>query len=107
MQVLFDQPTPVPLRAVLKGHAFTTAAHQGWGRLKNGELLSAAEAAGFDVLVTTDKNMRCQPNLTGREITIIVLGKQQWPELREHVQLVVSAVNAATPGSYTEVDIPD
>jgi hypothetical protein len=51
--------------------------------------------------------MRYQQNLTGRKIAIVVLGKQQWPELREHVQLVVSAVNAATPGSYTEVDIPD
>ncbi len=106
MRVLFDQPTPVPLRAFLKGHAVTTTAHQGWGRLKNGELLSAAEAAGFDVLVTTDKNMRYQQNLTGRKIAVIVLGKQQWPELQAHVQLVASAVNAATPGSYTEVDIP-
>ena len=66
MRVLLDQPTPVPLRAFLKGHVVTTAAHQGWGRLKNGELLNAAEAAGFDVLVTTDKNMRYQQNLTER-----------------------------------------
>ena len=84
MRILFDQPTPVPLRAFLKGHAVTTAAHQQWGRLKNGELLSAAEAAGFEVLVTTDKNMRYQQSLTGRKIAIIVLGKQQWPELRAH-----------------------
>lgn len=68
MRVLFDQPTPVPLRAFLQGHAVTTAAHQGWGRLKNGELLSAAEAAGFDMLVTTDKNMRYQENLAGRKM---------------------------------------
>jgi hypothetical protein len=69
-------------------------------------LLNAAEAAGFDVLLTTDKNMY-QQNLVGREIAIVVLGKQQWPEVRLHVQLVVAAVNAATPGTYVEVEIPE
>ena len=73
----------------------------------NGDLLTAAEAAGFDVLITTDKNMRHQQNLTGRTIAIVVLGKPQWPILRLHVALVVAAVNAATPGSYTEVEIPE
>jgi hypothetical protein len=57
-------------------------------------------------LLTTDKNLGYQQNLSGRKITIIVLGKQQWPDLRPHVQLVVAAVNAAIPGSYTEVKIP-
>jgi hypothetical protein len=107
MRVLFDQATPVPIRPFLTGHTVGTAAHEGWDRLRNGELLDAAEVAGFDVLLTTDKNMRYQQNLAGRKIAIIVLGKQQWPELRLHVQLVVAAVNAAAPGAYVEVDIPE
>jgi hypothetical protein len=74
--------------------------------LRNGELLLAAEAAGFDVLLTTDKNMRYQQNLASRKIAIVVLGRQQWPKLRPYVHLVVAAVNAAVPGSYAEVDIP-
>jgi hypothetical protein len=78
----------------------------GWDRLSNGELLTAAEQAGFELLLTTDKNIRYQQNLTGRKIAIVVLGTSQWPVLRLHVQQVVAAVNAATPGSYTEVDIP-
>ena len=106
MRILFDQATPVPLRPFLQGHTVRTAAQEKWDQLSNGELLNVAEAAGFDVLVTTDKNMRYQQNLTGRKIAIILLGKQQWPELRAHVQLVAAAVNAATPGAYTEVDIP-
>jgi len=69
-------------------------------------LLTAAEQAGFDVLVTTDKNMRYQQNLQGRRIAVVVLSQQQWPLLRPHVQLVVEAVNAAGPGSLTEVEIP-
>jgi hypothetical protein len=69
-------------------------------------LLSAAEQAGFDILLTTDKNMRYQQNLALRKIAILVLGQQQWVLLRPHVQLVVDAVNAASPGSCIEVEIP-
>jgi predicted nuclease of predicted toxin-antitoxin system len=87
MRVLFDQATPVPLRRFLQGHTVSTAAQRGWHKLQNGELLNAAEAAAFDVLITTDKNMRYQQNLTGRKIAIILLSKQQWPELQAHVGL--------------------
>jgi hypothetical protein len=57
-------------------------------------------------LLTTDKNMRYRQNLAHRKIAIAVLGQQQWPQLRPHVQLVVEAVNAARPSPYTEVAIP-
>ena|ERR1700733_10740816 len=107
MRVLFDQATPVPIRPFLEGHTVSTAAHEGWDRLQNGELLNAAEAAGFDVLLTTDKKMRYQQNLAGRKIGIIVLGQQQWPEVRLHVHLVVAAVNAAKAAAYVEVEIPE
>jgi hypothetical protein len=58
------------------------------------------------MLLTTDKNMRYQQNLEGRKIAVVVLGQQKWNLLRPHVQLVVDAVDAATPGSYLEVEIP-
>lgn len=106
MRILFDQATPVPLRPHLVGHTVRTAAQQGWSELRNGDLLTEAEKAGFEMLVTIDKNMRYQQNLAHRKITIVVLGKQQWPELQPHVQLVMEAVNSARPGSYTEVEIP-
>jgi predicted nuclease of predicted toxin-antitoxin system len=106
MRILFDQATPVPIRPYLKGHEVRTAAQQGWDRLKNGELLEVAEAEGFEVLLTTDKNMRYQQNLAGRKIAVVILGLQQWPSLQPHVQLVVEAVNAAALGSYTEIDFP-
>ncbi len=79
---------------------------RGWERLVNGALLDAAEAAGFEVLVTADKNIRYQQNLIGRKIAIVVLGNAQWPVLRRYVERAVAAVNAATLGSYTEVEIP-
>lgn len=76
------------------------------GRVSNGDLLNLAESAGFDMLLTTGKNMRYQQNLTSRTIAIVVIERSQWPELRPHVQLVVDTVNAALPGSYIEVAIP-
>jgi hypothetical protein len=107
MLVLFDQGTPFPIRPFLKEHTVQTASERGWDTLQNGELLRAAEAAGFNVLVTLDKNIRYQQNLTVRTIALVVLGNPQWPILRLHVDRVAAAVNAARPGSYTEVEIPE
>jgi predicted metal-dependent phosphoesterase TrpH len=106
MRVLFDQATPLPIRAYLDQHVVSTASQQGWDTLSNGDLLATAKRGGFDVLLTTDKNMRHQQNLAGRKIAVVILGRQQWPQLRSHVQHVVDAVNAAVPGSYVEIDIP-
>ena len=107
MRVLFDQATPVPIRESLIGHTVRTAAQEHWDTLKNGDLLTVAEHAGFQVQLTTDKNMQYQQNMAGRAIAVVVIGVQQWPALQPHVALVVTAVNAATPGSFTEVDIPN
>src|ERR1035438_4015168 len=106
MLILLDHSTPAPLRYALKGHVVIEAVERGWERLANGALLDAAEAAGFELFVTADKNIRYQQNLTGRKISIVVLGNAQWPVLRRYVDRVVTAVSAATPGSYTEVDVP-
>jgi hypothetical protein len=106
MLVLFDHSTPAPLRFALKGHVIVEAVDRGWERLSNGALLREAEAAGFDLIVTADKNIPYQQNLTGRRIAIVVLGNAQWPVLRQHVERVVAIVNVAIPGSYTEVHIP-
>jgi hypothetical protein len=106
MLILFDNGVPAPLRHALKGHVIVEAYERGWDRLLNGELIAAAEAAGFDVLVTTDKNIRFQQNLKDLRIAFVVLGNQQWPTLRRFLEKVTAAVNAATPGSYIEVEIP-
>jgi len=98
MRVLFDQGTPVPIRRFLTRHNVRTAAEQSWTMLENGQLLDAAEANGFDVLLTTDKNIRHQQNLSRRRIAIVVLGEPSRPMLRNHVQRVVAAVDAATAG---------
>jgi hypothetical protein len=107
MLVLFDNGTPSTLARSLIKHTVTEARAQGWDQLENSALLNAAEAAGFEVIVTTDKNILHQQNLTERKIALVVLGKGRWHLMRPLLAQIVEAVNAATPGSYTEVDIPD
>ena len=106
MRVLFDQGTPAPLRHLLAGHEVTTAYERGWSTLKNGELLASAESNGFEVLVTTDTNLKYQQNLATRTIAIVVLETTSWPRIKGAAELVVAAVSASTRGSYAEVAIP-
>jgi len=106
MRVLFDQGTPVPLRLALSAHRVATAYELGWATLKNGELLRAAENQGFEVLVTTDSNLRYQQNLAARRIAVVVLTTTSWPRIREALGPVVAAVDSACVGSYVEVGIP-
>jgi len=82
VRILFDQGTPVPLRQSLTRHEVTTVYECGWSRLKNGELLETAEKRGFDVLVTTDSNLKYQQNLTSRRIAIVVLSTPSWPRIQ-------------------------
>ena len=106
MRIRFDHGTPRSLARSLEGHTVTAARSRGWERLTNGALLGIAEEAGFDLLLTTDKNIRYQQNLAGRKIAIVVLGNPQLPIVRAHIQRIIAAVNAATAGSYCQVEIP-
>ena len=73
MRILFDQGAPVPLRKSLANREVVTAFEMGWQTLQNGDLLAAAEQAGFEVLVTTDQNLGHQQNLRDRKLGIVVL----------------------------------
>jgi glutamate racemase len=106
MLILFDQGTPRGIVRALSEHTVKEARAMRWDKLTNGELLKAAEQAGFDVLLTTDKNLQYQQNLKERKIAIVVLGKSRWKLIRPVIPNIVAAVNKAQPGTYTEVDIP-
>jgi hypothetical protein len=82
MRILFDHGTPSGIAGSLQGHEVTEAIERGWDRISNGELLKLAEAEGFDVLLTTDKRIRYQQNLTGRKIAVLVLGNSKWRVVR-------------------------
>ncbi len=69
-------------------------------------MIQKAEGAGFDVTLSTDKNIRYQQNLVARKIAIVVLGNQQWPIVQQYLDRIAAAVDGCVPGSYTEVEIP-
>ena len=98
MLVLFDNGSPRTLaRYLIDHHAVTGALARGWEELENGELLDGAEAAGFEVLVTTDKNLSYQQNLSQQKIAVVVLGAGRWALIKPRVAQIAAAVNAATP----------
>ena len=104
MRILFDQGTPAPLRDHLPGHSVETAYEKGWSALRNGELLAGA-AAAFDLLITTDRNLRHQQNLAERRIAILVLPTTSWPRLQKIATQIAAAVASLQPGQYLEVPL--
>ncbi len=105
MLVLFDQGTPIGIRQSLREHTVKTASEQGWSTLLNGQLLLAAEEAGFDVLLTTDTSLPFQQNLAGRKLAVVVLSKNRWKLIRRALPQIAAAVAAAKPGSSALVEI--
>jgi hypothetical protein len=105
--ILFDHGTPKGLAPALSGHTVHTAQAKGWDTLSNGELLSAAEEAGFELLLTTDRRICHQQNLRVRRIALVVLtGSTKWSCVRQCADRIAAAVAAAAPGTYSEVHIP-
>jgi hypothetical protein len=97
----------VKVRDFLPQHEVRTISEMNWSpRLKNGELLKAAEAAGFDVLLTCDQNIRYQQNLTGRNLALVILTSNLWPSVRNCGSAVDLAVENATLGSCQTITVP-
>ncbi|PKB70580.1 MAG: hypothetical protein BZY87_10025 [SAR202 cluster bacterium Io17-Chloro-G6] len=106
MRVLFDHGTPVPIRNLLDPHQIETAYERGRSQLSNGDLLAAAQLEGFDVFVATDKNISSQQNLDGLPYAIVVLGSTSWPRIQRSSDTVKLAIDAATPGIISVIEIP-
>ena len=105
MKVLFDQGTPAPLQDHLPEHHVDTLAAKGWSDKDNGELLDLAEQEGYEILVTTDQNLRHQQNLTGRRTGIVVVLSTAWPALCPRAGDIRQAIAAVRPGEVREVPI--
>ena len=107
MRALFDQGTPIGIRAALEDHDVRTAREEGWSALSNGELLRAAEKAGFQVLLTTDTNLPQQQDLKGRKLAVVILSKNRWTLIKAKLADIAAAVDAAKPGTFSVVAIPN
>ena len=107
MRIVFDKNVPVGVRRFLPGHDVSTFIEMPWHpQLENGELLKAAESAGFDVMVTADQNIQYQQNLTGRKLALIVLGSNIWPIVRDHGATIKAKVDGATQGIFEFIEMP-
>ena len=107
MKILFDHNLPHNLRTSLVqqgGHQMLTAAYMGWGELKNGDLLRAAEDGGIEVLVTGDRSLIHEQNLKGRRLAIIVLSTNNWLIMKNHLAQILLAIESALPGSLQSID---
>jgi hypothetical protein len=59
------------------------------------------------LFITADQEIRYQQNLKGREMALVVLSSNNWEAVKAHIAGIMAAINAATPGSYTEVEVPE
>ena len=104
--ILLDHCVPKPLRRWLPGETVRTCHEEGWDTLLNGELLRAAEAAGYEIFITADKNLRYQQELSSRRIAIIELPTNRLSQMPLLVASLLTAIASATPGGYQEIPLP-
>jgi hypothetical protein len=104
VKVLLDENLPHRLRLTLGNHEAFTVSYLGWAGLKNGELLGVAEEAGFEAIVTGDKTLSYEQNLTGRRIAVLVLSTTDRDIVKRNANLIAAALDKATPGSLQQVD---
>jgi predicted nuclease of predicted toxin-antitoxin system len=104
VKVLLDENLDHSLRKYLSGHDVVTVSFMGWAGLKNGELLRVAESNGVEVLVTGDRTLHYEQNLTERRLAIVVLSAIQLPIIMRNLSKVIAAIDRATPGSFQAVD---
>jgi hypothetical protein len=104
VKVLLDENLDHRLRNALAIHEVFTASYKGWDGFKNGKLLQAAESDGFEVLITGDRSLPHEQNLSGRGLAVIALSSVEWRIIKSHVSRIVAAIDNAAPGSFQAVD---
>lgn len=106
MRILLDHNVPAPLRFWLTGHKVETVYERGWAELGNGDLLLMAEEVGFDAMITTDRGIRYQQNLAGRQLALVLINTNDWTRIRNWKSVVVDMMSKAVPGALLEIEIP-
>jgi hypothetical protein len=105
MRLLLDECVDQRLRLLFAGHECHTAAYAGFTGMKNGALLDAAEAAGFEVIITTDQEIPFQQNLDGRQIAILILcaPTNRLADLKSLVPAAIAALDKIPAGAVTRI----
>ena len=105
MRVLLDEQLPRQLAPYLVGHDARTVHQQGWAGLKNGELLTKAEAAAFSVFVTGDQSLQFQQNLSTCTLGVVVLCavSTALEDIEPLIQAALAAIADVQPGQVIRV----
>ncbi len=103
MRLLLDENLPPRRAALLPDHDVGTVIDMGWAGLTNGRLLAAAEAAGFELMLTADRNMAYQQSLAGRRIGVVILPGNRLSELRALRREIENAVGKCAAGNFWSV----
>jgi predicted nuclease of predicted toxin-antitoxin system len=87
-----------------RGMEGVTVRERGWASLKNGELLEAAQEE-FDALLTTDRGIPAQQNLSRYDLAVVVLRGRtnSLADLEPLVPGAVRALQEARPGTAVAV----
>ena len=102
MRILIDESLPRYLKQVLVEHAVFTVQEMGWAGIRNSELLAKAES-NFDVLLTADKNLRHQQNLSGLALAIIVFPSNRLSVVKTLAPQVKDALSVIRQGEIVEL----
>jgi predicted nuclease of predicted toxin-antitoxin system len=106
MKILIDECLPAGLKGALTalGHECQTVRKAGFGSKKNGELLTLAEGR-WDVLLTDDRNIKFQQNMTGRSVSILILRAKsnRMQDLLPLMPACSEALLSINPGQVIEV----
>jgi Domain of unknown function (DUF5615) len=105
MRILLDENFPLELVKDFVGHECAHVAAIGWKGAKNGELLSRAVAAGFEVLVTFDTGIPKDHDITKRSIAVFVVQPEgQGPSAtRALLGEILVALGSCEPGQVRTI----
>jgi predicted nuclease of predicted toxin-antitoxin system len=109
MKILLDECLPLDFRHSFASHDARTVQWAGLKGKKNGELLQAAEVAGYDVLLTVDQGIPHQQDSAGRKLSIILVRSRtnQIEDLLPLVDAIEQALGTIRPGQTVEIQLSD
>jgi hypothetical protein len=102
MKIILDECVPSVLKSGLHSRGIVTVQEMGWAGVKNGQLLKLA-APDFDVLITSDKNLRHQQNLALFDIAVILLPTNQVPAVEALTPKIIEALDNIKPNDFIEI----
>jgi predicted nuclease of predicted toxin-antitoxin system len=106
-KILLDEGVPRPLKDALKNCAVDTVQDIGMAGRMDQEVLRRAEEGGYDVFITTDKNIRHQQNMSHVRIPIYELPTTSWLKLKANLKELIAEIEALAPERGGEINVDE